>query len=110
MAESKGRGKIGGGAAEEGVGEAVGWFLGVGVRGGRRGAFLADFPEAEDQQEETRKRRSQTAGERRDEMISSMVGRRPRRRRQEVAGGHIGKIQTGVVALMSTTHNREGQS
>lgn len=57
LAQAKGGGEIGSGAAEEGVGEAVGGFLGVGVGGGRGGAFLIDSAEAEDQKEEARERR-----------------------------------------------------
>lgn len=56
LAQAEGGGEIGSGAAEEGVGEAVGRLLGVGVGGGRGGAFFADSAEAEDQDEEAGER------------------------------------------------------
>ncbi|GER34994.1 hypothetical protein STAS_11246 [Striga asiatica] len=101
LAEAEGRGEIGGGAAEEGVREAVGGLLGVGVGGARRRALPADPPEAEDEEEEDGERCRQAAGQRREEMVGP-VGRR-RRRGKEAAGGHdgnfIGESGVGVCRL-----------
>lgn len=76
-------------------------FLGVGVGGGRGGAFLADSAEAEDEEEEARERRRQAAGEGRQNVAGLVVGRR--RWREEAAGGHSGNFVGGE--LMCTTHN-----
>lgn len=56
LAQAEGGREIGSGAAEEGVREAVGRLLGVGVGGRGGGAFFADSAEAEDQDEEAGKR------------------------------------------------------
>lgn len=86
LAKAEGRGKIRSSPAEERVGKAVRGFLGVGVGGGRRGPFLANSPEAEDQEEETGESGRYTAGERREDLSGAVV--RGRRRRKEVSRGH----------------------
>lgn len=62
LAEAKGGAEVGGGIAEEGVGEFVREFLAISV-GGRSSAFLGELTKAESEENEEGKSRRQPAGQ-----------------------------------------------